>query len=67
MVSAMFICHMRFPGNIPTLQENGIGSMYFLDLYTCLESRSSRSIEACRQIEIYPPLRIAESNIDFDR
>lgn len=30
MVSVVFICHMRFPGNIPTLQENGIGSMYFL-------------------------------------
>jgi len=37
------------------------------DLYTCLESRSSRSIESCRQIEINPLLRIAESNIDFDR
>jgi hypothetical protein len=67
MVLVMFICHMRFPGNISTLQENRIGSMYFLDLYTCLESKSSRSIESCRQIEINPPLRIAESYIDFDR
>jgi hypothetical protein len=67
MVSVVFICHMRFPGNIPTLQENEIGSMYFLDLYTCLESRSSRRIEFCRQIEINLLLGIAENNIDFDR
>jgi len=30
MVSVVFICHMRFPENIPTLQDNGIGNMYFL-------------------------------------
>jgi hypothetical protein len=30
MVSAVFICLMLFLGNIPMLQENGIGSMYFL-------------------------------------
>ncbi len=29
------------------------------DLYTCLESRSSSSIESCRQIEITLLLRIA--------